>query len=96
MGRILFWMGLAVIIWAVIVLGRRRREAAERAMRQRAREEAKEAQAAMPVPMKTCPVCGAHFHDSPVLRTVFPSHTKSQIAPLLMSPLTHTRFISPW
>ena len=44
MGRILFWMGLAVIIWAVIVLGRRRREAAERAMRQRAREEAKEAQ----------------------------------------------------
>ena len=41
MGRILFWMGLAVIIWAVIVLGRRRREAAERAMRQRAREEAK-------------------------------------------------------
>ncbi len=64
MGRILFWVGFAVIVWAVIVLGRRRREAADRAARREAKREAREAQAAMPVPMKTCPVCGTHFPGS--------------------------------
>lgn len=31
MGRILFWVGLAVIIYAVIVIGRKRRSAEEKA-----------------------------------------------------------------
>ena len=61
MGRILFFAGLAVVIWAVIVFGRRRREGEIRRVREAARREAQDAQSSMPVPMKTCPVCGAHF-----------------------------------
>ena len=45
MGRILFWVGLAVIIYAVIVIGRKRRSAEEKALRREARRE----------------VCGTHF-----------------------------------
>ena len=43
MGRILFWVGLAVIIYAVIVIGRKRRSAEEKALRREARREAQAA-----------------------------------------------------
>lgn len=65
MGRILFWVGLAVIIYAVIVIGRKRRSAEEKALRREARREAEAAAAAAaaqtPQPMLQCPVCGTHF-----------------------------------
>lgn len=62
MGRILFWVGLAVIIYAVIVIGRKRRSAEEKALRREARREAQAAAAAQtPQPMLQCPVCGTHF-----------------------------------
>lgn len=62
MGRILFWVGLAVIIYAVIVIGRKRRSAEEKALRREARREAQAAAAAQtPRPMLQCPVCGTHF-----------------------------------
>ena len=63
MGRILFWVALAVIIYAVIVIGRKRRSAEERALRREAREQARQQQArtAVPEPMLQCPVCGTHF-----------------------------------
>lgn len=64
MGRILFWVGLAVIIYAVIVIGRKRRSAEEKALRREARREAQAAAAAAaqtPQPMLQCPVCGTHF-----------------------------------
>ena len=63
MGRILFWVGLAVIIYAVIVIGRKRRSAEEKALRREARREAQAAAAAAqtPRPMLQCPVCGTHF-----------------------------------
>ena len=63
MGRILFWVGLAVIIYTVIVIGRKRRSAEEKALRREARREAQAAAAAAqtPQPMLQCPVCGTHF-----------------------------------
>ena len=59
MGRILFWVGLAVIIYAVIVIGRKRRSAEEKALRREAQAAAAAAQT--PRPMLQCPVCGTHF-----------------------------------
>ena len=64
MGRILFWVGLIVVIWAVIVLGRRRREAADREARREQRRAEAARKIGVPVPMKTCPVCGTHFPEN--------------------------------
>lgn len=62
MGRILFWVGLAVIIWAVIVLGRKRRVEHKQEKRQETcKREASEQGAT--VRMQQCPICGTHFPE---------------------------------
>lgn len=58
MGRVLFWVGLAVLIYAAIVVARIQRVRRSEQLKQE-RKTASE-----PIKFLTCPVCGVRFARS--------------------------------